>query len=73
MRSPTAHDDADTHEPSLPEPADRAWGAFTESAPWVLDRADIRWLPVAADLRAAARAEVPVLTRGGRWCDWWCE
>jgi ubiquinone biosynthesis protein len=39
------------------------WGAFTETAPWVLDRHDIRWLPVAADLRAAARAEVPVLTK----------
>ena len=36
MRSPTAHDDAGTHEPSTPEPADRVWGAFTESAPTIL-------------------------------------
>ena len=43
------------------------WAAFTEDGPWVLDRPDrdghgIRWLPIAADLRAAARAEVPTLT-----------
>jgi ubiquinone biosynthesis protein len=66
MRSPTAHDDAASPGPDTPQPADRVWGAFTESAPWVLDRADIRWLPVAADLRAAARAEVPVLTKASK-------
>lgn len=43
--------------------ADLAWGAFTEDGPWVLDRDDIRWLPLAARLRSAARAEVPVLTK----------
>ena len=45
---------------------DRAWGAFTEEGPWALDRDSITWLPVAADLRDAARREVPVLTKAGR-------
>lgn len=44
-------------------PADLAWGAFTEETPWVLDRQHIRWLPLAEDLRAGARAEVPRLTK----------
>lgn len=43
--------------------ADLSWGAFTEDGPWVLDRGAIRWLPLAATLRTAARAEVPVLTK----------
>ncbi|MCU1394349.1 MAG: hypothetical protein JWM34_2777 [Ilumatobacteraceae bacterium] len=42
---------------------DQAWGAFTDAAPWVLDRSDIAWLPLAARLRAAAQAEVPRLTK----------
>lgn len=50
-----------------PTPAsDRTWGAFTETGPWVLDRAHIRWYPLAATLRHAARAELPALTRAGR-------
>jgi ubiquinone biosynthesis protein len=47
-------------------PADRDWGAFTASAPWVLDRSTIRWYPLAGPLRAAARAELPKLTRSAR-------
>lgn len=47
----------------VPSPADRSWGAFTEHAPWVLRREELTWLPVAGHLRAAARAEVPSLTR----------
>ncbi|MEO7399104.1 MAG: AarF/UbiB family protein [Ilumatobacteraceae bacterium] len=42
---------------------DQVWGAFTDSGPWVLDRASIAWLPLAARLRAAATAEVPRLTK----------
>jgi ubiquinone biosynthesis protein len=49
-------------EPVRTPPADCAWGAFTDEAPWVLDKADIRWLALADRLRAAARAEVPHLT-----------
>jgi ubiquinone biosynthesis protein len=43
--------------------ADSMWGAFTEHGPWALDHDELRWLPIAARLRAAARAEVPVLTQ----------
>jgi ubiquinone biosynthesis protein len=60
--SPTTGGDAD---PS-PEPTDRAWGAFTESAPWVLEESQISWMPLAERLRDRAQAEVPELTRAGR-------
>lgn len=46
--------------------ADREWGAFSEYAPWVLDRARIAWLTGVDELRTAARAEVPHLTRRRR-------
>jgi ubiquinone biosynthesis protein len=42
---------------------DQSWGAFTDAAPWVLDRSAVAWLPLAARLRAAAQAEVPRLTK----------
>ena len=45
---------------------DRSWAAFTEEGPWTLQRDGIRWLPLAADLRARAQAEVPGLTKAGR-------
>ena len=45
---------------------DLEWGAFSHDAPWTLDRAGIRWLPGIDELRAAARAEVPELTRSRR-------
>jgi ubiquinone biosynthesis protein len=45
---------------------DRSWAAFTDEGPWVVDRDEIRWLRLAEALRAAARAEVPVLTRATR-------
>ncbi|MEY4362115.1 MAG: hypothetical protein RL391_1421 [Actinomycetota bacterium] len=45
---------------------DRQWGAFTAEGPWVLDRSHIRWAPLAPELRAEARAEVPRLTRPSR-------
>ncbi len=44
------------------EHSDLNWGAFTEAAPWVLDRDDIRWLPAVGHLRRAAHDEVPTLT-----------
>jgi ubiquinone biosynthesis protein len=46
--------------------ADRAWGAFTENGPWVVDRSEMRWLHRAASLRAGAQAEVPGLTTPAR-------
>jgi ubiquinone biosynthesis protein len=42
--------------------ADREWGAFSEAAPWVLDRDHITWLGSVDRLRRAARDEVPRLT-----------
>jgi ubiquinone biosynthesis protein len=42
---------------------DLAWGSFTETGPWTLDRADVRWSELAATLRVRAQAEVPVLTK----------
>lgn len=48
------------------EHSDRTWGAFTEAAPWVLDRHEIRWLPVVDRLRRSAHDEVPTLTRPRR-------
>jgi ubiquinone biosynthesis protein len=57
---PTTHD-ADRQSDDL------EWGAFSHVAPWTLDRAGIRWLPGIDELRAAARAEVPELTRSRRF------
>ena len=45
------------------EPSDRSWGAFTDHAPWVVQRDTVRWLPLAAPLRHRAQAEVPALTK----------
>lgn len=45
---------------------DCSWAAFTEDGPWTLHREQIRWYPLAEGLRAAARAEVPELTRERR-------
>ncbi|MDX2378380.1 MAG: AarF/UbiB family protein [Acidimicrobiia bacterium] len=47
----------------MADSADRSWGAFTERGPWVLHRADIRWIRLAETLRRDAWAEVPVLTK----------
>ena len=48
--------------PATAVPADRSWGAFTEVAPWVLDRDEVVWRDTAERLRAAAQADVPRLT-----------
>lgn len=45
---------------------DRAWAAFTDDGPWVLQREEIRWLRLAGTLRARAQAEVPELTAPAR-------
>jgi ubiquinone biosynthesis protein len=45
----------------VPTPADLAWGAFAEDAPWVLDRDAIAWSAEAESLRRRARAQVPAL------------
>src|SRR5262245_1675115 len=43
------------------QPADLAWGAFADEAPWVLEREEIAWWTDAERARAAARARVPTL------------
>jgi ubiquinone biosynthesis protein len=45
----------------VPTPADLAWGAFADVAPWVLERDAISWWSDAEALRRAARAQVPAL------------
>ena len=45
---------------------DCRWAAFTEYGPWTLQRDEIRWLPLAAQLRARAQAEVPSLTKASK-------
>ena len=48
----------------MPEqPDDLTWGAFADSHPWILDRAEITWLPLVDALREGARNELPALTR----------
>ena len=42
---------------------DTEWGAFRDSGPWVLDRDELLWYPVAGLLRQAAKAGVPALTK----------
>ncbi len=46
--------------------SDTGWAAFTENGPWEVHRDDVRWLRLAATLRANAQAEVPVLTAPSR-------
>jgi len=47
-------------------PADLAWGNFSASGPWVLDRDSIEWSRVAVLLRGMARREVPELVKSRR-------
>jgi ubiquinone biosynthesis protein len=51
---------------TVTEPHDRSWGAFSEAAPWVLERGAMPWLRRADELRHTARGEVPALTRPRR-------
>ena len=44
------------------EPDDLSWGAFTASHPWVLDRAEITWLPQVGDLRAVSYTHLTLPT-----------
>ncbi len=49
-----------------PEPGDLAWGAFSDTPPWILDPDAMPWRAQVPALRDAARAEVPRLTTPGR-------
>ncbi len=50
----------------MPTPSDREWGAFSDAAPWTLDLDAISWRDGVDELRRAAAAEVPALTRPRR-------
>jgi hypothetical protein len=51
----------------MTDPADRSWAAFTERAPWIIDRDHVRWLPLAERLRRAAQARhLRAAAQGGR-------
>ena len=50
----------------MTHPADCEWAAFTEHAPWIVERDQTVWLRGAARLRADAKADVPRLTRPTR-------
>jgi ubiquinone biosynthesis protein len=53
---------APTDDPSE-RPADHDIGSFSDTPPWIVDRAELRWLPPLAATRRAVRAEIPRLTR----------
>jgi ubiquinone biosynthesis protein len=60
-----SHSEPPTNEPiaaSPAAPADLAFGAFSDHGPWVVDLNHLPWRADTIALRAAARAEVPVLT-----------
>jgi ubiquinone biosynthesis protein len=52
--------------PGATPPADLTFGAFSDRGPWVVDLAHLPWRADTPALRAAARAEVPTLTRKRR-------
>jgi hypothetical protein len=47
-------------------PTDRAWGAFSDNPPWILDRDNVRWRGLVENLRAQARTELPSLMAAPR-------
>ncbi len=51
---------------SSPFPADRRWGAFSDTPPWVLDSPVPVWRSLADRLRAEQAGELPGLTRAPR-------
>jgi ubiquinone biosynthesis protein len=48
------------------KPDDLSWGAFSDSAPWIVDRSALAWANDAVILRREARSEVPRLTQPGK-------
>ena len=52
--------------PPSPVPDDLAWGAFSESGPWCLERERLAWCRGSSALRAAVQAEVPGWVRARR-------
>ena len=44
-------------------PADGDQGSFSDDPPWLIDRAELTWLPPVATARGIVRSELPRLTR----------
>jgi len=53
-------------EPARDVPDDHELGSFSDTPPWTVRRDELTWLAPLERIRAAARAEVPTLTRPGR-------
>lgn len=47
-------------------PGDLAWGSFSDTPPWILDRDEIAWWPLAHHLRRDAAIAVPRLVEPSR-------
>ncbi|MBJ7504300.1 MAG: AarF/ABC1/UbiB kinase family protein [Acidimicrobiaceae bacterium] len=47
-------------------PDDRAWGAFSDNPPWILDRDTVIWRGLVEGLRAEARSQLPALLTAPR-------
>ena len=50
----------------MPAAPDVLWGAFTDDAPWVVERDRLDWRAPADEARTRARAGVPALVQPGR-------
>ena len=51
----------DSPTPTAQATSDRSWGAFTETAPWNVDRASLTWIGDVERLRSQAANELPGL------------
>ena len=65
MSESAADDGNDPGKCEAARASDLAFGAFSESGPWVLDVSRLEWRSDTARLRAESRAEVPELVRPG--------
>jgi ubiquinone biosynthesis protein len=52
-------------DPTTEHPADHDLGSFSDTPPWIVDRAELTWLPPLAQVRRRVRAEIPRLTHPG--------
>ena len=58
--------DAPPRPPAYPAGDDRAWAAFSDDPPWVVERSTITWLGGTDALRRLVQSEVPRLTSPSR-------
>jgi ubiquinone biosynthesis protein len=55
-----------TDAEAITGPSDLTWGSFSDTPPWVLDREQVTWWPLAQHLRRDAAMEVPRLIEPAR-------